>query len=79
MVAEVNELKPSWSKDHQSAWDSSVANRERMSTEQLMRALWFRNDNVIARVGYVAREQKDRKSGQPQPQPAGPVEPNPFQ
>jgi hypothetical protein len=74
VVAEVNELKPSWTKDRQAAWDSGVANRERASTEQLMRALWFRYDNVIARVGYVAKEQKDRKPAQPQP----PID-NPFQ
>ena len=62
LVAEINQLKPIWTKDRQAYWNTGIANQQRVQIEQLLRTSWFKYDNVISRVGYVPTEKRDRKT-----------------
>jgi hypothetical protein len=67
LVAEVDQLKPIWTKDHLAYWNTDVANQQRVQIEQLLRNHWFRYDNAVERTGYVPAEKHDRKPSQPLP------------
>jgi hypothetical protein len=71
VVAEVDSLKPSWTKESQAFPDALVASRERMENEMILRNQWFNYDNVTQRTNYAPVEKRDRKPRQPAP-------PNPF-
>ncbi len=72
VVAEVDQVKPLWTKDRQAMWDTAIASQQRVSTEQLLRQAWFNYDHVVRRVGFVPAEKRERKP--PVEMPA----PNPF-
>jgi hypothetical protein len=67
MVAEINQIKPIWSKDHQAEYNSAAASQERSSTEQLIRMNWYDYDQLIKRLDYVPAEKHERKPSQQLP------------
>jgi len=67
LVAEVDQLKPIWTKDRLAYWNTGVANQQRIQIEQLLRDHWFRYDNAVERTGYVPAEKHERKPNQPLP------------
>jgi hypothetical protein len=72
VVAEVDQVKPMWTKDRQAMWDTAIASQQRVSTEQLLRQAWFNYDHVVRRVSFVPAEKRDRKPPVEMPPP------NPF-
>src|SRR4051812_27659127 len=73
MVAEVDQVKPMWTKDRQAMWDTGVAFQQRVAFEQMLRMAWFDYGHVVDRLKYVPEEKQSRKTPTPQ-QPAQ----NPF-
>jgi hypothetical protein len=73
MVAEVDQVKPMWTKDRQAMWDTGVAFQQRVAFEQMLRMAWFDYGHVVDRLKYVPEEKRDRKG--PTPQPLPPVSP----
>jgi hypothetical protein len=73
MVAEVDQVKPMWTKDRQAMWDTGVAFQQRVAFEQMLRMAWFDYGHVVDRLKYVPEEKRDRKA--PNPQPLPPVSP----
>lgn len=71
IVAEVDQLKPTWTKDLESFFTARTAFEARMGLEQALRAAWLQYDAVTTRLGYVPAEKRDRKP-QRQNQPINP-------
>jgi len=67
VVAELEELKPLWTKDQAAASDSLVANQERTSTETVLRLQWFSYDQLIKRMDYTPTEKREPKDNKPLP------------
>ena len=75
MVAEVDQVKPMWTKDHQAMWDTGVAFQQRVTFEQMLRRAWFDYGHVVDRLKYVSEEKSNRKSPTTPQQPLPPVSP----
>ena len=71
VVAEVDQLKPTWTKDLESFFTARTAFEARMALEQALRAAWLQYDAVTTRLGYVPAEKRERKP-QRQNQPINP-------
>jgi len=71
VVAEIDQLKPTWTKDLESFFTTRTAFEARMGLEQALRAAWLQYDAVTTRLGYVPSEKRERKP-QRQNQPINP-------
>lgn len=72
LVAEVDQLKPVWTKDRAAFFTARTALEARFEVEQALRLAWLQFDAVTTRLGYVPAEKRDRKT------PRQPLPPNPF-
>jgi hypothetical protein len=72
LVAEVDQVKPVWTKDHQAMWDTGVAFQERNAFETALRSAWFVYDNVVKRLSYVPEEKRGDRKPQQQMPPVSP-------
>jgi hypothetical protein len=72
LVAEVDQLKPIWTKDRASFFEARTALEARFEAEQALRQAWLQFDAVTTRLGYIPTERRDRKT----PRQAPPL--NPF-
>jgi hypothetical protein len=72
LVAEVDQLKPIWTKDRESFFEARTALEARFEAEQALRQAWLQFDAVTTRLGYTPAERRDRKT------PRQPLPPNPF-
>jgi hypothetical protein len=71
VVAEVDQLKPTWSKDREAFFTARTALEARFELEQAMRQAWLQYDAVTSRLGYAPAEKRERKP-QRQNQPINP-------
>jgi hypothetical protein len=71
IVAEVDQLKPTWSKDREAFFTARTALEARFEIEQALRQAWLQYDAVTTRLGYVPAEKRERKTPR-QNQPINP-------
>jgi hypothetical protein len=72
LVAEVDQLKPIWTKDREAFFEARTALEARFEAEQALRQAWLQFDAVTTRLGYTPTERRERKT------PRQPLPPNPF-
>jgi hypothetical protein len=73
LVAEVDQLKPIWTKDRESFFEARTALEARFEAEQALRQAWLQFEAVTSRLGYTPAEKRDRSKT-----PRQPIPPNPF-
>jgi hypothetical protein len=71
IVAEVDQLKPTWTKDREAFFTARTALEARFEIEQALRQAWLQYDAVTSRLGYVPAEKRERKPAR-QNQPINP-------
>jgi hypothetical protein len=68
VVAELDQLKPLWTKDQQAAYNTQLANIERNSAESALRRRWFNYDQLVKRLDFVPAAEKPNKPKAPEPE-----------
>ncbi len=77
VVAEIDQVKPIWTKDRQSTFDAYVVEREQQETGLGLLRLWADYDNVVKRTNFKFDDKRGKRSNsQPKNQP--PVDDKPF-
>ena len=71
VVAEVEQLKPTWTKDREAFFTARTAMESRFEVEQALRLAWLQYDAVASRLGYTPAERRERKTPR-QNQPINP-------
>ncbi|HEY7116331.1 MAG TPA: hypothetical protein VH475_07090, partial [Tepidisphaeraceae bacterium] len=62
VVAEVDQIKPEWTRDRQAYFDARVALEAQTQAEQAMRFMWFNYDNLVSRVSFTPAQTRQRRS-----------------
>jgi hypothetical protein len=76
LLAEVDQIKPTWSKDTEALYYTGIGARNESDAGRLMRVLWMSHDHATKRVGYAPAEGREGKSREPEPEQRVPI--NPF-
>jgi hypothetical protein len=71
VLVELDQLKPLWTKDQQTEFDTEVANQSRISGERAIRMEWFTYDQLVQRMDWNPTEKSKSK-------PVAPIPMNPF-
>lgn len=61
VVAELEKLKPQWSKDQQAQLDSQLANQRRIAGEREIRLEWFNYDQLLQRIDWKPADGRQPK------------------
>lgn len=73
VVAELDQLKPLWTKDQEVQFNTAVASQERTSTELVIRLQWFNYDQLLHRLDWNPTERRSNNKPANQPPPEVPL------
>jgi len=78
IVAEVNELKPRWTKEDANLLAAQIADNQRLQASVRIGNEWLRPENLTARTGFQPTEQRTNRNSKPKPPTLPDGNLNPF-